>query len=136
MSKRKAIVRYLLIHLAELVVLAGALLVIRFFLGMPAWMMGVVVVLWVVKDVVLFPKVWRAYVGTCVDVLDELVGQQAVVTSALNPAGFVRVRGEIWRAELRDGRGSIDKGEIARVVAIRGMTLLVAPVEDAGQVRA
>jgi len=42
----------------------------------------------------------------------------------------VRVRGELWRAELRTSHGPLGKGEIARVVAIRGMTLLVEPGKD------
>lgn len=124
-SKRKAIIRYISIHAIETAALIGVLAVIHSLFAIPVWVLVVIVVASVAKDAVLFPKVWKSYAGIGADVLRELIGQRAVATSNLNPVGFVKVGGEIWRAELEDKLSWASKGEFLRVVGTRGMTLLV-----------
>jgi membrane protein implicated in regulation of membrane protease activity len=59
----------------------------------------------------------RAAVG-----VETIVGASATVVSACRPAGQVRARGEIWRAQCADGA---DPGDRVIVVAQHGLELVV-----------
>jgi membrane-bound serine protease (ClpP class) len=54
-----------------------------------------------------------------------LVGQEGEVLAPCRPTGQVRIGGEIWEARCEDGA---DARETVRVVAVRGLTLLVERV--------
>ena len=62
-----------------------------------------------------------------------LVGDEAVVTSDLDPAGEVHIAGEFWSAELVSGAFAppgtvVAKGERVRVVRVDGLRLFVEPL--------
>jgi membrane-bound serine protease (ClpP class) len=60
---------------------------------------------------------------------EELVGDVAVVRQALDPAGYVFVHGELWRARTEDG--PIGVGERVRVERVGdGLVLDVARIEE------
>jgi membrane-bound serine protease (ClpP class) len=60
---------------------------------------------------------------------DTLVGEEGVVTKALEPEGQVRVRGEVWAATLDDPGATVPVGTKIVVWDLRGLTLLVAPAD-------
>lgn len=55
---------------------------------------------------------------------EEMIGEIGRVVQDLNPEGMVKIRGELWRAESKDGR-PIKVGERVKVVEVRGLTLIV-----------
>ncbi|NJE62417.1 nodulation protein NfeD [Thermococcus sp. 21S7] len=55
---------------------------------------------------------------------EEMVGAVGRVVEDLDPEGVVKVHGELWKAESRDG-GDIPVGEKVRVVEVKGLTLIV-----------
>jgi len=57
----------------------------------------------------------------------ELIGMTGTTVSALDPAGQVRVRGEIWNASSSEG--TIETGTDVRVVGRKGLTLIVRRAE-------
>jgi len=63
----------------------------------------------------------------------RLLGRTAIVTTALQPGGVVRVAGELWSAELCAVPAPIlQAGQQVRIVGRRGLTLEVEPVLAAG----
>lgn len=60
--------------------------------------------------------------------LFHLGGRGRAVTP-ISPNGYVRVNGELWRASANS---SIQADSQVSIVAVQGMTLLVAPVEQDG----
>jgi membrane-bound serine protease (ClpP class) len=63
--------------------------------------------------------------------IERLLGAAGVVTQALDPLGYVRVQGHIWRATLAAGtwpRLPVDTA--VRVLDVRGLTLVVEPAVD------
>ena len=61
---------------------------------------------------------------------EALLGSTAVVIEEIPPGGegIVELEGELWRAESASGR-QIGRGERVRVVGVKGLVLLVEPVE-------
>jgi membrane-bound serine protease (ClpP class) len=53
-----------------------------------------------------------------------MVGQTAVVRTALDPEGQVQVDGELWRAVVQDG--PVPAGERVQILGVDGLTLRVA----------
>jgi membrane protein implicated in regulation of membrane protease activity len=54
---------------------------------------------------------------------ESIVGSTGVVKSRLNPDGFVKVSGELWRASCADT--TIEKGQEVIVTGINGLKLTV-----------
>lgn len=58
---------------------------------------------------------------------EALVGESVEVVEACDPMGRVRVRGELWNARATQ---PLAVGEFARVTAVDGLTLEIAPGDD------
>ena len=125
MLNTKVILKYTLIHLAELALIVVALIVFRHFVSISTWLITTILALWILKDIALFPKVWRAYAFYDNNPMRKLIGLEATVMDSLNPVGYVRVNGELWKAEIRNPRYPAKRGDRTRVIDIKGMTLIV-----------
>lgn len=121
----RVVVSYILDRVQPLTLLVLILTLVRGWVDIPLWLVWGVVVLWVVKDVALFPFVWRAYDSDRLVGANSIVGARGIAEDRLAPSGYVWVRGELWLAEVMGDGGPIDKGEGVRVQGIRGFRLLV-----------
>lgn len=129
----RTILKYVAIQLAQLLALAGALGILGSVIPLPGLVIGVVLALWVLKDIVLYRWVWRAYAYLDPDPLSDFVGMEVTAVGLLDPEGFVRVHGELWKARLvapvddasGEKRLTLERGERARVVGVRRRMLLV-----------
>jgi membrane-bound serine protease (ClpP class) len=121
--------RYLLFQIPGWVVAAAAL-AICWELELVAGRTAVVLLaLLLLKDIVAYPLVRRAYERRDGTRTHDLIGRNGVVQSELTPNGFVRIRGELWRAEVADGVPSLPVGATVIVRAARGLTLVVEEVK-------
>ncbi len=89
--------------------------------GALAW---VLLGLWLGKEVVLYPLTRRAYDDAPSGLVgaDPLIGARGVAEEDLDPVGYVRVRGELWRAEAQS---AVPRGAQVLVQAVRDLTLIV-----------
>ncbi len=62
--------------------------------------------------------------------MEQMIGEEAVVTEDINPEGKVEIMDEIWRATAKGKR--FQKGEKVRVGGVEGLLLIV---EDFGKRR-
>ena len=124
---RRVVIKYTLLQLPALVFLALILYLIRLWVQMPAWLIWGMVGLWVVKDVILFPFVWRSYDQDRLGDANSMVGLHGVAKDRLAPSGYVEVHGELWQAEVMEGAPPVESGKGIRVRGIRGLTLIVQP---------
>ena len=58
--------------------------------------------------------------------IEGMNGETGETIEALTPLGFVRVRGEMWKAESL--AGTIDKGRKVRIVGVENLKLFVEPI--------
>jgi membrane protein implicated in regulation of membrane protease activity len=128
-NRHKAVIRYILFNLPELVLVVVGLILLRHWFDLADWMFWSVIVGWVVKDLILFPFVRKAY-DDSEGYSYSPVGETAVVLKTLDPDGSVRVRGENWKA-TREGQGEpLPEGSNVKVIGQEGMILRVAPVQE------
>jgi membrane protein implicated in regulation of membrane protease activity len=94
----------------------------------PAWLSLVCFSAWVVKDFMLFPLVRKAYETTAKTGADALVGSRGIAEGNLAPEGYVRIRGELWRAVSNSGEQIISSGTEVEILGAEGMKVFVRPV--------
>ncbi len=99
-------------------------------LRVPMWVAGGVLVAWVIKDMVLYPLLRSAYEVDDTRPIERLVGRPGTTAERLAPRGYVRVRGELWRAEA-EGVSAVEADTAVEVVDTEGMMLKVRPLDVA-----
>ena len=117
--------RYLLFQLPELVLVGVALLLLVGLNVLAANVGWLLLGVWFVKEVVLFPFVRRAYEPSDPSGTASMVGATAVVINRLDLAGTVRIGAELWAACLDAGSEPAEVGATVRVKSVKGLTLHV-----------
>jgi membrane protein implicated in regulation of membrane protease activity len=88
--------------------------------GLRLWLAFLLLAVWVVKDLVLFPVMRRFYEPQ--PAARRIVGETGTAITAISPDGLVRIRAELWQARADE---QIAAGTPVRVLDIEGLTLLV-----------
>lgn len=122
-------IRYTLLQVPGLLFLGSLLWIAwdRDWLG--SGMVALILLLWLVKDVLLYPLYRPALRGPAPSGGSALVGMQARVRRRLAPVGQVTLFGEVWRARSGDDT-PIDVGERVSVIAADGLTLTVVSARN------
>jgi membrane protein implicated in regulation of membrane protease activity len=123
--------RYVLFQVPGWIVAVVAVLLLGEWWDLPWWAGVAIVAAWVVKDLALFPFLRGAYEVSVATGVERLVGSRGVARASLDPAGYVFVRGELWRAEVDPTQPPIAEGSRVTVRAARGLTLIVVRDEGA-----
>lgn len=80
------------------------------------------------KDLLLYPFLRVAYETGHKEGSQALIGERGVSEGDLSPEGYVRVRGELWRAVAPSSDGAIAAGSKVEIVAVEGMKVFVREV--------
>ena len=125
MSAPSVFRRYLLFQVPGWIVAAALSAVSTRWPGFSWGTAALLFAAWVAKDLVLYRFVRHGYVPGDGETHRSLVGARGVAEQPLAPTGWVRVRGELWRAHLPPGAPPVAKGARVRVVAVDGMEIVV-----------
>ena len=123
----KILLRYGLLQIPALAMVILIMMVLERWVVIPSPIFWGIIIAWVAKDIMLYPLVWQAYDWNRKTTKRSMVGERGTAIDRLAPAGYVRVRGELWHAELSGDHRSIEKGAPIHVVDITGLTLSVEP---------
>jgi membrane-bound ClpP family serine protease len=115
--------RYLLLQTPSWILAATAGVAVSRLVGLPVWVGVLVLGLVVIKDLALFPALRVAFGPS--SHLPWPIGERGHTVEPLEPAGYVRVNGELWRAEARQSATGIAAGQPIVVQGACGLTLLV-----------
>ena len=118
---KRTVLKYSLMQLPGLAACVLILALLRYVMLIPTWSIYIVLSLWIIKDIILFPFVWKAYNGS----VPEMIGGNAIAAERLDPSGHVRIKGELWQAETAKGRPAVEKGQTVTVIDKKGLTLIV-----------
>jgi len=122
----RIILKYTLFQMPEVLLFAAALTVAGRWMTIPPWFFWGFLFFLLVKNIAIFPFVWRAYDSRDAKRLHQLIGKKGVVVEPLHPQGVVRVNGELWKAEVSDKTVQVNQDEPIRVEDVRGFCLIVA----------
>jgi membrane protein implicated in regulation of membrane protease activity len=121
-GKRRIVLRYALYQIPDLAILALALFALRHWIDLSlGWYIGLVS-LWIVKYVLVFSFVWRAYDKPRPGDITSLIGTEGIAEERLDPSGSIRVHGELWRAEAEEDTKAIEKGQPVLIENVSGPT--------------
>ncbi|HZD41846.1 MAG TPA: NfeD family protein [Terriglobales bacterium] len=123
----KTFFRYLLFQIPQWFVLALFLWLLVDRAAVPQWASEAFFIFWVVKDLAIYPWVRPAYETNTKTGAEELIGAKGLAQEALDPDGYVKVRGELWKARVEPTDRIITPQSAVRVRSAAGMTLIVEP---------
>jgi membrane-bound ClpP family serine protease len=128
-STRKVFLRYLGFEAPSWVLLAAVLGVLMAVWDLSLGISALVLALWIVKDLALFPILRIAYepAGGSGGA-ENLIGALGTVSADLDPEGWVQIGPERWRALVSRESAPLPAGTQVRVTAVEGLLLRVERV--------
>lgn len=124
----KSLGLYLLLELPEILIVTVLILILRRFIHLSSWMIGLAIWVLFLKALIVYPRVKKTFTQRPYTGVESLVGATGKVVETLNPKGVVKISGELWTAESNHGK--IERREYVKVVAIEGSKLIVRRVDD------
>jgi membrane protein implicated in regulation of membrane protease activity len=94
----------------------------------PKWLAVLGFCGWVMKDLLLYPFLRRAYETDVKTGSAALVGARGIAEGELAPAGYVRVRGELWRAIVSPPDRVVNAGAEVEIISADGMRVFVRAI--------
>jgi len=128
-TKRRIVLRYARYQIPDMAILVLILFMLHQWVDLSLWLYMGFVSLWMVKYVLVFTFVWPAYDKLLPGDVKSLIGTEGITEERLDPSGYIRVHGELWRAEVIDTTVPVEKGETVLIERAYGLTLLVKPVQ-------
>ncbi len=113
--------------LESIVLLVILLIVLPLFnINLEWWLVAVIVVVELAISAFTYSMGRKALSKKLESGSDSMVGRIGRVTTPLNPTGYVKIRGELWRASCVN---ELETGSEVVVVGIEGIKLTVVPNE-------
>ncbi len=128
-AKRRIVLRYALYQIPDVAIFVLILFVIHQWVDLSLGLFIGIISLWMAKYVFVFSFVWRAYDKPRPGDVTSLIGTQGIAEERLDPSGYIRVHGELWRAEVIGKTMAIEKGQRVLIETAYGLTLLVKPFQ-------
>jgi len=129
-DKRRIVLRYARYQIPDVAIFTLTLFVLHQWVGLSLWWVIGLAGLWMVKYLIVFRFVWRAYDKTRPGDVTSLIGTQGIAEERLDPSGYIRVHGELWRGEVIGTMTAIiEKGQTVLIDRANGLTLLVKPFQ-------
>jgi membrane protein implicated in regulation of membrane protease activity len=128
-TKRRIVLRYARYQIPDIAIFALILFVLHQWVDLSLWLFIGIISLWMVKYVLVFSFVWPAYDKPTPGDVKSLIGTDGIAEERLDPSGYIRVHGELWRAEVIGKTIPIEKGQTVLIERACGLTLLVKPVQ-------
>jgi len=118
---KNIVIRYSLLQLPGLLFLFVFLIFIQRWIVIPEIIFWGIILVWVIKDVILFFYTWKAYDWKK---KDTMIGMHGTATGRIIKSGYITVNGERWNA-VHHGDGPIEKGQKVLVYDRKGLTLFI-----------
>ena len=123
---KKILLKYIAFQIPSFLILCVILLALNNWYKIGYLVISIVLVLWVIKDGLMFSCVWKSYETRThlVNWESKVINRKAEVIEDLKPDGYVRLNGELWKARCSES-SYIAKGERVSVEAIQNKLLIV-----------
>lgn len=122
MYNKETIRRYILFQIPELALTILILYFIKYFYDFPGWIIALVVLFSVLKDVLMFKYTWKSYVAHKREDYIGIKGKHCVARENFAKKGLVTLNGELWQAQVDT---PVKKGETLIIRDVKGLLLVV-----------
>jgi membrane protein implicated in regulation of membrane protease activity len=95
---------------------------------LPNWLAVTCFCGWVLKDLLLYRFFRRAY-EPGVTGSARLIGARGIAEGDLAPNGYIRVRGELWRAVVNPADSVVRSGTEVEIVSAQRMEVFVRTID-------
>jgi len=119
--------KYFLLQIPGWLATGGVLTVLWHWQLLPRWLALLCFGAWLLKDLLLYPWLRQAYEDGAKTDSTALIGMRGVAQEDLKPTGYVRVRGELWRAVTVSADRTVVAGTEVEIVNAERMTVFVRP---------
>ena len=119
--------KYCFLQIPALALISILLFLLNRYLALPLSVICVIISLWILKDIFMFPFVWRSYDSAPENILSRMVGKSGTVYQQLDPEGYVQIGIERWKARS-DNNAIIEKDEKVTIQHIDGLILTVKKI--------
>jgi len=126
----KTTLRYYAIQFPSYLGVIILLIFLRWLTNLPIWSIWTLTIIWVLKDIIIFPFVWKAYDTHSPKLANKLIGGEGIAKERLAPSGYVQVNGELWKAVTKEGLPPIAKNETVKICGVSGMMLIVEGAKE------
>lgn len=125
-STGRVLLRYTALQIPGLVACLLGTIAAHEWLGVPIEVAVGAVLVWIVKDAVLFPFVRAAYEPAPGRPHGDLLHAIGIAHDGLpDREGYIRLGPELWRARRASGCPPLAPGEAVRIIGVEGLTLIV-----------
>ena len=125
MTRSSAWKKYWLLQIPGWIIIGIVLFWLFDLEWIPLWAAIGVFILWILKDFLLYPFLRLGYESHERTGAEELIGARGIARERLDPQGYIRVRGELWRAEVDSGHPPVLPGSPVKIIAAQGLRLRV-----------
>jgi membrane protein implicated in regulation of membrane protease activity len=119
--------RYLLFQIPQWFLLALCLWLVIQRVDVPRWWAPAILIVWMLKDLAVYPLTRSAYEKAAKTGRERLVGHEGTAYEEIAPRGYIKIHGEFWKAQARNAYRPIPKGSPVSVTAVREETLIIEP---------
>jgi membrane protein implicated in regulation of membrane protease activity len=120
--------KYLVFQIPGWMITAAILRSLWHWQLIPKWLAVLGFFAWVLKDLLLYPFLRPAYETDVKTGSAALIGARGVAEETLAPHGYIRVRGELWRAVATPADQVVNAGTEVEIVGADGMRVFVRPI--------
>ena len=118
--------------LEEAILVAVVLWLLPLFnINVPLWVLGILMVALAVYSYVMYRLGVPTFLMKPKVAAETIIGNDGKVTKRLDPEGYVKVQGVLWKATCLESE--LEVGDDVVVVEINGLRLIVSPKERAAQ---
>jgi membrane protein implicated in regulation of membrane protease activity len=121
-------IRYLFFQLPGWIIAATLLIGLYYWGIFSQWVAVLCFSAYVLKDLILYPITRKAYETNVRTGSQALVGNRGVAVEDLSPEGYVRIRGELWRAVSDPADRAISTGTEVEILEANGIMVSVRAV--------
>jgi membrane protein implicated in regulation of membrane protease activity len=120
--------KYLVFQIPGWIITAAVLASLWHWQFIPQWLAVLGFFAWVLKDLLLYPFLRPAYETGVKTGSAALIGARGMAEENLAPHGYIRVRGELWRAVATPADQVVNAGTEVEIVSAEGMRVFVRPI--------
>jgi membrane-bound ClpP family serine protease len=125
MQKKDALKRYVLFQIPDLIITLLVLIIIQQFFDLPFWIILLILLASILKDIIMFPFVWKSYLVHDREDHANIKGQVCIATEDFEAHGMVQINGELWKAI---SLSPVKKNDRLLIQKISGLELFVEPI--------